>query len=149
MNQFFRALAITGLFYASLPLAAHHSTASYDKTKTVPIKGVVVEITWMNPHAGMILDARDPSGKTTRSVVETAAPGALANRGWKKNDVKTGDEIAIGAWLPKQGGESRAFARFIHLPDGRLISGLGAWDCESAAQEGCAGKFQPAPEGAK
>jgi hypothetical protein len=149
MSYFFRILAVTGLFCGCLPLAAHHSTASYDKTKTVPMKGVVVAITWMNPHAGMILDGRDSNGKTTQWVVEMAAPVVLMSRGWKKGDVKPGDEITIDAWLLKKGGDDRAFARFVHLPDGRIISGLGSWDCGSAAQEGCTGMFQLAPEAAK
>lgn len=127
-----------------LPLAAHHSTRGYDKTRVVPVKGVVAGITWMNPHVEMLLDVRDSSGKTTRLTVELAAVVSLVSRGWRKSDVKQGDEITIDAWLPKD-GSARALARFVHLPDGRVVSGMSAWDCESAAQEGCSGPFKLAP----
>ena len=129
---------------AVLPLAAHHSTAGYDKTKTVPIKGVVAGVTWMNPHAQMLMDVQDANGKTTRWIVELAAAGVLKGRGWLKGDVKPGDEMTIDAWLSKD-GSARAVGRFVHLPDGRTIPGLSAWDCTSAAQAGCAGMGKLAP----
>lgn len=133
-----------GMIWCGLPLAAHHSTAAFDKTKTVPIKGVVAEITWINPHAGMLLDVEDFSGKTTRWTVELAAAGALRGRGWHKGDVKPGDEITVDAWLRKD-GSARVVGRFVHLPDGRTISGMSAWDCAGAAQEGCAGPGKLTP----
>lgn len=148
MNGLRRLIAIMGLVCEGLPLAAHHSTADYDKTKTVPIKGVVAGINWMNPHVQMLLDVHDSNGKTTRLTVELAAAGALASRGWRKGDVKQGDEITINAWLPKD-GSARALARLVHLPDGRIISGMSAWDCASAAQEGCAGLGKLAASGQK
>lgn len=133
-----RLVAVTGLVCGGLPLAAHHSTAGYDKIKTVPVKGVVAGVTWMNPHVQMLLDVRDSNRKTERLTVELAAAGALTGRGWHKGDVKQGDEIAIDAWLSKD-LSARALARFVHLPDGRVISGMSAWHCATAAQEGCTG----------
>ncbi len=144
MNHLRRLIAIMGLVCGGLPLAAHHSTAGYDKIKTVPVKGVVAGVTWMNPHVQMLLDVRDSKRETTRLTVELAAAGALTGRGWHKGDVKQGDEIAIDAWLSKD-LSARALARFVHLPDGRVISGMSAWDCTSAAQEGCTEPFNLAP----
>ena len=130
---------------AAIPLAAHHSTAAFDKTKTVPLVGTIAEITWMNPHAQMSLDVKNSSGETERWIIELPSPLVLTNRGWKRNDVSTGDQIAIDGWLQKTGA-ARAVARRAHLPGGRTISTLTAWDCASAEQEGCAGAFQLGPD---
>jgi Family of unknown function (DUF6152) len=35
---------------AALPAGAHHSFATYDRTKTVTIKGTVKTFQWTNPH---------------------------------------------------------------------------------------------------
>ena len=136
-----RVIWLIGMFLTGLPAAAHHSTAGFDKTRTLPITGVVAEFRWINPPAGMLLDVRDSNGTTTRWIVELASPSVLGARGLHRADVKQGDQVTIDGWLSKD-GSSRAVGRFVHLPDGRTISGMSAWDCSSAAQEGCAGPFK-------
>ena len=47
-------------------VSAHHSTAGYDKAKTVALKGTVAEWIWRNPHCIMVWDVKDANGKVVR-----------------------------------------------------------------------------------
>jgi hypothetical protein len=142
---FARTIVGLGFLAAGVPLAAHHSTAAvYDISTVVTLKGVVTEVTLMNPHGHFSLDVKDPSGKTVNWVVELPAAGALLGRGWKRGDLRTGNDVTVDVWVSKRGANA-ATARMVHLPDGRSISGATGWDCGSAAQEGCAGPGRLAP----
>ena len=37
-------------------VAAHHSTTMFDHSKTVTIKGTVVELRWVNPHVTLTIN---------------------------------------------------------------------------------------------
>jgi len=53
MNANIRAATFASLvaaFTLALPAVAHHSTAMFDFTKTVEIKGTIKEFQWTNPH---------------------------------------------------------------------------------------------------
>ena len=46
---------------------AHHSfSAVYDISRTVSVQGVVTEFRLVNPHALMLLDVADDSGKVSK-----------------------------------------------------------------------------------
>ena len=37
-------------------VAAHHSTTMFDHSKTLTIKGTVVELRWVNPHVSLTVN---------------------------------------------------------------------------------------------
>jgi Family of unknown function (DUF6152) len=55
-------LATVGVVSAILALAigtqfvsAHHSTTMFDHSKTLTIRGTVVELRWVNPHVSLLI----------------------------------------------------------------------------------------------
>ena len=84
---------MVGFLAFSVPLFAHHGTASFDTTKTLMLKGVVTEYIWSNPHVIVKLDVKDDSGNVSPWVIEAWNPVTQAARGWTKNSFKPGDEV--------------------------------------------------------
>jgi hypothetical protein len=74
---------------------AHHSTAGYDKTKQVPLKGVVAEWVWKNPHVVIIWDVKDATGKVMRWYGEMQSPISNTGFGLSRNSFKPGDEVTV------------------------------------------------------
>ncbi|RYZ65337.1 MAG: hypothetical protein EOP08_07180, partial [Proteobacteria bacterium] len=75
--------------------AAHHSTAEFDYTKQVTIKGTVKEVQWTNPHSYIQLLADGKGADRTQWSVEIGSPSLNVNLGWRKNSVKVGDVVTM------------------------------------------------------
>jgi Family of unknown function (DUF6152) len=90
------SLALLILLGTAMPVLAHHGTAgSYDQHKVVTIKGVVKEFRWRNPHSALFLVGKDEAGKDLTYVLEMGSPNVLVNIGFKRNTLKTGDEVVM------------------------------------------------------
>jgi hypothetical protein len=51
------------LWFAAIPLAAHHSTrGTFDDSKLVATQGVITEVQWMNPHFRFFMDVTSDAG---------------------------------------------------------------------------------------
>jgi len=85
---------ITVLFL-SVSASAHHGNSAYDETARVPIKGVVTEFVWVNPHSQIYLDVKEKNGNIVHWAIETNSPGILSRAGWTRRSLKTGDEVTI------------------------------------------------------
>jgi hypothetical protein len=124
---------VTGLaltLLSSAPVAGHHSfAAEYDGNKPITLRGTVVKMEWINPHAWVHVDVKEANGTVTRWMIEGAAPNALIRRGWNRNSLQPGVEITIEGYLAKDGSKM-ANGREMTLPDGRRLfagsSGIGA-----------------------
>ncbi len=109
------------LLAAGVPAFAHHSfSAEFDAAKTVEFKGTVTKLEWMNPHAWVYIDAKDANGTVEHWQCETGAPNELVRRGWRRNDLKVGDQVSVKGFLAKVGGNT-CNAREIVLPDGKKV----------------------------
>ena len=86
---------LVGVVALSVPLSAHHGTASFDTGKTVTVKGTVTEYVWSNPHVLVKVDAKDENGDVAHWVLEAQNPVTQAGRGWSKNTFKAGDEVSL------------------------------------------------------
>ncbi len=119
-------LAIGGFLAVALlmvPLLAHHSfSAEFDGTKPIQLVGVVTKIDWANPHVYFYIDVTGADGKVENWGCETAGPGGLLRRGWKRDSLKVGDHVTVNGYRAKDGSRL-ADARHITLPDGRRIFG--------------------------
>jgi hypothetical protein len=105
------------------PVLAHHSfSAEFDGTKPIQLKGVVTRIDWANPHVYFYVDVKGVDGKVENWGCETAGPGGLLRRGWKRDSLKIGDQVTVNGYRAKDGSKL-ADARHITLPDGRRIFG--------------------------
>ena len=116
-----------GLSPASAPvLLAHHSfAAEYDSKKPVELKGAVVEIEWVNPHAWIHLNVTDADGKTIKWSCELGSPNILMRNGWRRDTLKQGDAIVVNGSAAKD-GSSMANARTVRLASGARVFNAGS-----------------------
>ncbi len=116
-------IAAAALLLTTARMAAHHAfAAEYDKNKFVIITGTVVKFEWTNPHAWLYIEEKDQSAKITNWGFEMGSPNGLLHRGWKKTELKKGDEITIEGFRAKD-GRNVANAGTVTLPDGRKLFG--------------------------
>jgi hypothetical protein len=119
--KFAGLIAIFGCALATAPLYAHHSfAAEFDGSKKIEMTGVVTKVDWVNPHAYIYVDVKNPDGTVTNWALETGAPNALYRQGWRKSDLKIGDTVTLDAFPAKDGSHTAA-ARMVKLPDGRKV----------------------------
>ena len=99
---------IVTVLLLSVPAAAHHGNSAYDETARVPIKGVVTEFVWTNPHSQIYLDVKGKNGKVVHWGIETNSPGILTRAGWTRHSLKAGDQVTI-TLCPAKNGEPVAY----------------------------------------
>ena len=121
-------LAIVAFTLAAGVARAHHSfAAEFDGDKPVRLVGALTKIEWTNPHSYLYLDVKDSHGVISSWGCESANPGALSRRGFKRGDIKIGDTLIVDGYLSKDGSKL-IDARRVTLPDGRVVYGGSAGD---------------------
>jgi len=120
--------------------SAHHAfNAEFDAKRPLVLKGKVVKVEWVNPHAWIHIEVSECSGSVTKCVnpdgtrqvwmVEGGTPNTLLRRGFTKESLPYGTEIIVEGYQAKD-GSTRANGRDLTFPDGRKLflgsSGTGA-----------------------
>ena len=101
------------------PAAAHHSSAMFDSTAEVTLKGTVAEWQWINPHCTLRLDVKNKDGTVKRWAVATSNVADLSKRGWSRRTFKPGDEVTVTV-APARGVEPVGMIPTVSLCDRRL-----------------------------
>ena len=115
------SFVIAALVTFSIPLAAHHAfSAEFDDKKPVKLRGNVVKMDWINPHAWLYIDVKGSDGAIVSWMIELGPPNALIKRGWTKQSVPVGMEVIVDGYQSKDGA-LRANGRDVTLPDGRKM----------------------------
>jgi hypothetical protein len=111
---------------SSAPLLAHHSfAAEFDSKKPVELKGTLVELEWVNPHAWIHMEVTDASGKVTKWDCELGSPNLLMRNGWRRDSLKKGDVIVVNGSQAKD-GTNVANARTVSFADGKRVFNAGS-----------------------
>ena len=75
---------------------AHHAfSGEFDSTKPINLRGKVVRMEWINPHAWLHLAVVGEDGNEEVWMIEAGPPGALVRRGWRKDSVLPGIELVV------------------------------------------------------
>lgn len=115
------AAVFAGLLLSALPVWPHHAfAAEFDPKRPVKLRGVVTKMEWINPHAWIHIDVKDPDGKVTNWMVECGTPNTLLRRGVNKNSVTAGMEILVDGYQSKD-GSNKANGRDVTFADGRKV----------------------------
>ena len=113
------------------PVVAHHAfAAEFDANKPVTFKSATVtKVEWVNPHVWIHVDVKQPNGTVEPWAIEGGTPNVLFRRGFTKQSLTAGTEIAIDGYRAKD-GTRRANGRDLTFTDGRKLflgsSGTGA-----------------------
>jgi hypothetical protein len=89
-------LIILVLVLAVGRLGAHHSFAPvYDAKRMITVQGVVTEFRLINPHALMLMDVTDDTGKVVTWTVEFAGRLNLTEGGWNERSITPGQTVTV------------------------------------------------------
>ncbi len=134
----------------SLSAQAHHSAAvNYDTSKTIELKGKVVEFKMRSPHSLVVLEVPNKQGQPERWSIETHALPTLRRAGWDHDTLKPGDELKVNAFPNRKGTVRVVNAREFIRPDGTVLGGAAKID-QAKGDEGSnsplgpiAGRWKP------
>lgn len=115
------ALVVSGL------AEAHHSvTANFDESRTIEVRGRVVEFNYVSPHSSMIIDGiayengEALSNTVQRWEIESSAVKGLASRGIKGDTFHVGDEIIVRGSPHRRGLNRMNSSTFLAADGGPL-----------------------------
>jgi len=117
----FTAFLVIVTLLNAAPVLAHHGRGStYDTKKELPLKGVVKEVVWRNPHIAIFLDVKDANGKVTTWAIEHSNVSQLARLGYTKGTLRPGMEVTAVV-NPGAKGEPIGLCQKVILADGKEI----------------------------
>lgn len=114
-------LSCLGLSSLVLPAQAHHSAYAFDTERTVVVEGTVTEWFWANPHCLLKFDVTTESGEVVQWVTETQAPANMIDAGWRRNDLRPGDEVTVTV-QPARNGNPVGRILVVEFADGRVLA---------------------------
>jgi hypothetical protein len=89
----------------------------YDEKRVITVAGVVTEFRFVNPHAMMLMDVTDESGKVEKWTVEFAGRLNLSEFGWTADSIMPGEKVTVTG-NPTHASSPRMFFRKIVRADG-------------------------------
>jgi len=121
-TKLFMMMAGMSMLLAGVTAAwAHHAfAAEFDANKPVKLKGTVTKVEWINPHAWIHIDVKNPDGTVTNWMIEGGSPNTLLRRGFTKLSLPVGTEIVVDGYQAKD-QSFRANGRDITFPDGKKL----------------------------
>jgi len=128
--------ASTLMVLGTTPLIAHHAFGSeFDPNRPVLLKGKVVKVEWVNPHAWIHIEVTNPDGTKDVWMVEGGSPNSLLRRGVTRASLQPGTLIIVDGYQTRDHTLKRANGRNVTYPDGRKLFLASSADAESGAPE--------------
>ena len=76
--------------------SAHHSLAGmYDQSRRLTLDGIVAQFHYVNPHPYVLMDVKDPNGRTQQWRLEMDNRRELADIGVRDDTLKQGDRLVV------------------------------------------------------
>src|SRR5438876_5875078 len=118
-------LAVSGALLLGLAAArpaAHHAFGGeFDPNRPVLLKGKIVKIEWVNPHAWIHVEVTKPNGAKEVWMVEGGSPNSLLRRGVTRDTLPVGTEIVVDGYQARDYSLLRANGRNVTFADGRKL----------------------------
>src|ERR1700689_4530103 len=92
----FTIVAVLALGATAVPQigSAHHAATMFDYSKVMMLKGTLLELQWINPHAALLVSGTINGGQPTDWALEMSSPGNLVRAGgWTQTALKPGDRV--------------------------------------------------------
>ena len=122
-------VAICGLLPHSASWAHHAFGAEFDPNRPLVLRGPIVKVEWVNPHAWIHMEHTTEEGAKEVWMVEGGTPNTLLRRGLNRKSLLPGTVIVVDGYQSKDRSK-RANGRDVTFEDGRKIfmgsSGTGA-----------------------
>jgi len=107
-------------------LTAHHSFAPvYDGSRQVTVTGVVTQFRFVNPHAMMLMNVSDDSGKVTQWTVEFAGSLNLSEVGWTAETIKAKERVVVTGNPTHTGSNRMFFVKLVRTDGTELLTSGG------------------------
>jgi hypothetical protein len=112
--------AAIGCFSVALSARAHHSYSEFDDTKSVEVEGKLIDVAWQNPHARIVVQAKDSSGKPVTWEIESAGLNNFRRMNVPLEIFKVGDTVKVAGW-PSKRSAARMYGTNLMAGDGQEL----------------------------
>ena len=114
---------ISALALAAMPVwvSAHHSSAVFDQSRSLTLRGIVKEFRWTNPHASIQVLAKGDEGREEAWNIEMNSLDHLTRAGWQPGTLEAGDAVTLVVHPMRDGTKGGRYVSGTG-PRGRLIA---------------------------
>ena len=122
LRSFVIVLPLLG--FAAITATAHHAFSPvYDGKRTITVDGVVTQFRFVNPHAMMLMEVKDKTGKVVTWNVEFAGRLNLEEAGWNAQTIKPGERVKVTGNPAWKSDQRMAFVKLVRADGSELEPG--------------------------
>jgi Family of unknown function (DUF6152) len=112
------------LIFTVTSASSHHAFSPvYDAKRTITVDGVVTQFRFVNPHAMMLMDVKDKTGKVVKWNVEFAGRLNLEEAGWTADSIKPGEHVKVTGNPAWKSDQRMAFVKLVRADGTELEPG--------------------------